>query len=77
MFLVRVIHFGEKLGDQVKGSSPKKLKSLIRLPYVVHLKVQVLSFFVILILSPQCVPRPSYPFRDNLGDQVKGRTQKS
>ena len=29
MFLDRVIHFGETLGDQVKGHSPKKLKSLI------------------------------------------------
>ena len=29
MFLDRVIHFGETLGDQVKGRSPKKLKSLI------------------------------------------------
>ena len=26
MFLDRVIHFGETLGDQVKGRSPKKSK---------------------------------------------------
>ena len=29
MFLERVIHFGEILGDQVDGHSPKELKSLI------------------------------------------------
>ena len=63
VFLDRVIHFGKNLGDLIEGRSPKKLKSLIRVPYVVHLKVQVLSFYVILILSPQGVPRPSYPFR--------------
>ena len=32
MFLDRVIRFGETLGDQVKGRSPKKLKSLIEVP---------------------------------------------
>ena len=26
------MHFGETLGDQVKGCSPKKLKSLIEVP---------------------------------------------
>ena len=39
MFLDRVIHFGESLGDRVKGLSPKKLKSLIEVPNVVHVKV--------------------------------------
>ena len=34
MFLDRVIHFGETLGDQVKGRSPKKLESLIEVPNV-------------------------------------------
>ena len=32
MCLDRVIHFGETLGDQVKGRSLKKLKSLIEVP---------------------------------------------
>ena len=32
MFLDRVIHFGETLGDQVKVRSPKKLQSLIEVP---------------------------------------------
>ena len=72
MFLVRVIHFEENLGDQVKGRSPKKLKSLIRVPYVVHLKVQLLSFYVILISSLYCVPRPSYLFRGQFGRSGKG-----
>ena len=44
MILDRVIHFGETLGDQEKGRSPKKLKFLIEVPYVVQLKVRVLSF---------------------------------
>ena len=43
--------FGETLGDQVKGLSPKKLKSLIEVPIVVHVKVRVLSFNMILISS--------------------------
>ena len=54
--------------------SPKKLKSLIEVPYVVDVKVFVLGFYMILISSPQRVPTPSYPFRGNLGDQVKGRS---
>ena len=52
VFLDRVIQFGETLGDQVKGSSLKKLKWLIEVPNVVHVKVQVLSFNMILISSP-------------------------
>ena len=52
MFLDRVINFGETLGDQVKGRSPKNLKSLIEVPVVVHVKVNVLSFNMILVLSP-------------------------
>ena len=59
------------MGDQVKGRSPKKLKSLIELPNVVHLKVQVLSFNVILISSPQRVLTPSYPFLGKFGDKLK------
>ena len=73
MFLDGVIHFGENLGDKVRGRSTKNLKSLIEVPYVAHLKVQVLSFNLNLIFSPYRVPRPGYPFRKNLGDQVKGR----
>ena len=30
MFVERVIHFGENLGDQVKGRSPKKAKIVNR-----------------------------------------------
>ena len=40
MFLGRVIHFVETLGDQVKGRSPKKLKSLVEVPNVVNVKVR-------------------------------------
>ena len=52
VFLDRAIHFGETLGGQVKGRSPKKLESLIEFPNVVHVKVFVLSFNVILVSSP-------------------------
>ena len=76
MLLDLVIHFGETLGDQVKGRSPKKLKSLIDVPNVVHVKVHVLSFNKILILSPQRVLTPSYPFRIDLGHKVKGSSPK-
>ena len=72
-----VIHFGENLGDKVKGRSPKKLKSLIEVPYIVDEKVHDLSFNIILISSPQRVPTPSYQFRVNLGDHVNGRSQKN
>ena len=76
MFLDRVIHFGETLGDQVKGRSPRKLDSLIEVPNVVHVKVHVLSFSMILIFSPQRVLTPSYPFRKDLGHKVKGSSPK-
>ena len=52
MFLGRVIHFGEALGDQVKGRSLKKLESLIEVPNVVDVKIDVLNFNMILISSP-------------------------
>ena len=52
MFLDRVIHFGETLGDQVKGRSLKKLKSFIEVPNVVYIKEHVLSFNMTLIASP-------------------------
>ena len=63
--------------DQVKDRSPKKPKSMIEVPYVAHLRVHVVSFNVNLFSSPSRVPTPSYPFRGNLGDQVKGRSPKS
>ena len=76
MFLDRVIHFVETLGDQVKGRSPKKLESLIEVPNVVHVKVHLLSFNMILISSPKIVLTPSYPFRIDLGNKVKGSSPK-
>ena len=58
VFLERVTHFGETLGDQVQGRSPKKLDSLIiEVPNVVHMKVHVLSFNMNLISTPQRIPR--------------------
>ena len=55
------------MGDQVKGRSPHKLKSLIEVPNVVHMKAHVLSFNIILLSSPELVLRPSYPFPRNFG----------
>ena len=52
VFLDRVIHFGETLGDQVKGRSPKKVELLLEVPNVVDVKVHILSFNMILISSP-------------------------
>ena len=52
VFVDRVIHFGQNLGDQVKGRSQKTLNSLIEIPYVAHLKVHVLRFKMIVISSP-------------------------
>ena len=52
VFLDRVIHFGETLGDQVKGRSPKKLKSLMIVPNPVYVKVHVLNFILLLLLYP-------------------------
>ena len=64
LLLARVIQFKKILGDQLKGRSPKKLKSLIEVPYVAHMKIQVLSLNMNLFYSPQRVPSPSYPFQD-------------
>ena len=66
MFLDQVIHFGQTLGDQVKGRSPKKLKWLIEVPNLV------------LISSPVPVLEPSYPFLGNFVRTGKGSfTEKS
>ena len=71
------LFISEKLWvDQVKGRSPKKLKKLIEVPNVVHRKVHVLSFNMILIASPQRFLTPSYPIREDLGDNVKGSSPK-
>ena len=50
------------MGDQDKGRSPKKLKSLMDVPNVAQLKVQVLSFNMTLISTPKQIPSPSCPF---------------
>ena len=65
------------MGYHVKGRLAKKLKSLIQVPYVAHMKEQVPGFNMILISSPQCVPSPSYPFWDQkTRGQVKGGSPK-
>ena len=59
--------FREIFGVQVKGRSPNKQKVMIEVPYVEHLKVQVLSFNMILISSLYRVPRLSYAIWENFG----------
>ena len=67
MFVERVTHFGETLGDQVKGRSPKKLKSLIEVLNLVHVKVHLLSFNMFPFSSQLHVLTPSYPFSGKFG----------
>ena len=64
--------FREKLGDQVKGRSLKKLKSLIVVPYVAHMKIQVRRCNMNLFSSPQRVPRLSCAFWEKFGRTDKG-----
>ena len=52
------------MAAQEKSRSQKKLKSMIEVPYVVYLKLQVLILNINLFYSTWRVPRPSYPFRD-------------
>ena len=61
-----------KFGEQVKGPSPKELKSLIVDPYVAHKKIQGLRCNKNLISSPQQARRPSNPFRGKFGRSGKG-----
>ena len=76
MFLHRVTHFWENVGDKVKGRSPKKLESLIEVPNVVHVKVHVLSINMILTSRTERVLTPIYALRYDMGDKVKGRSPK-
>ena len=50
------------MGDQVKGRSPKKLKSLIEAPNAVHVKVHVLNFWMLFLSSHTRIPGPYYLF---------------
>ena len=65
VFLDRVVHFRKKFGRS-------GLKLLIEVPYGLYVKVHVLSFNLILITSPQRVPRRSYLFLGNFGRSSKG-----
>ena len=70
------MHFGKTLGDQVKCRSRTKLKSLIEVPHVVHVKVHVLSFNIILSHIRSVFLHRVIHFGENLGDKVKGRPPK-
>ena len=61
-----------KIWRSSAGQFTKKLKSLLGVPYVAHLKMQVLSCNMNLISSPQRAPRPSYPFRGKFWRSGKG-----
>ena len=73
----RVIHFGKNLGDQGKVYSPKKLKSLIEVTKVVHLKVLVVSFNVNLIFFRSVFQDKFNHLLKKLGNQVKDRSPKN
>ena len=62
------------MGDQVKSRSPKKLKSLIEVPNIVHMKVHVLSFNMILSHHSSVFLHRVIHFWENMGDDVKGRS---
>ena len=51
--------FRRNFGDQAKGRSPKKIKSIIEVPNVVHVKGNVLSFNMNSISAQLCVLTPS------------------
>ena len=76
MFPNQIIHFGKNLGDQVKGSSPKKVKPLIEVPYKALLNVQALSFNVNLSLFCSVFLNRVIQFGKTLGHQGKRRSPK-
>ena len=76
VFPNRCIHVEATLGDQVKGRSPKKLKSLIEVPNLVQVEVHVLSFNMIVTSSPRRVLTIWEPFRSDMEDKVKVRSVK-
>ena len=76
MFLDRVVHFWQNLGEQVKGRPTRKLKSLIEVPYVTRLKVKVQRCNMNLISSPSRLLDRVIHFGENLGDEVNGRSPK-
>ena len=49
MFLDRVIHFGETLGDKVKDRSVKKNETLVVVPSVVGINVNVVRLNLLFI----------------------------
>ena len=64
------------MGDQVNARSPKKLKSLIEVPNVVHVKVHVLSFNMIISHLRSVFVYRVIHFGENLGDRVRVRSTK-
>ena len=76
MFLDRVIRFGETLGDQVKGHSPKKLESLIEVPNEVHVKVHVLTSMRSLSYLRSVFLHRVIHLLENLRDKVRVRSPK-
>ena len=67
MFLDRVIHFGETLGDEVKGRSPKKLKSLFEVSTEVQVEVHAISYNMIFVSCLEHVLTPRYQFEGKFG----------
>ena len=76
MFPDRVIHLAGTLGDLVKGRSAENLKSLIEVPYAVHVKVHVLSFKMILSYLRSVFLHRVIHLGEYLGDKVRVRSPK-
>ena len=72
MFQDRVIHFGKNLGDQGKCRSTKKLKSLIEVPYVAHLKEQSSEHKCEPFLCSVACSKTELSFRENIGRSGEG-----
>ena len=64
------------MGDQGKCDSPKKLKSLIKIPNVAHLRVQAVSLNLNLAFLRRVFLNQVIHFGINMGDQVRGRSPK-
>ena len=62
----------KNLGYQVKGPLTIKAKILYRNSLCIEVKERILTFDMILILSPQRVPGLSYLFPGKFGRSVKG-----
>ena len=72
VFIDQVIHFGKKFGISGKGSFNDQAKIVDWGSLCIEVKEHVLSFIMILTLSPYRVPRPRNLFPGKFGRSGKG-----